>query len=247
MTVTVTFVGTGDAFGTGGRFNSCYLVDAPGIRFVLDFGETSLVALNKLGIEHKTIDAVLLSHLHGDHSAGVSGMLIDGMFGAKREKPLTIAGPRDTKALLRAQMDASFPGSHVMEPKFEVTYLELPVLRPQTVAGHLTVTTYPAVHTAGTNPTSVRVEVAGKTIAYTGDSAWNKHLPALADGADLLIAECYFHEKSVPFHLNYPDIVEHRDELKAKRLVLTHFSREMLAAADQVPEECAYDGLVVEV
>ena len=43
--------------------------------------------------------------------------------------------------------------------------------------GPLKVTTYPAIHTKETNPTSIRVEVAGKIIAYTGDSEWTEHMP----------------------------------------------------------------------
>jgi len=39
----------------------------------------------------------------------------------------------------------------------------------------------------------------------------------------------------------------HRAELAAKRIILTHMSPEMLAQKDVVPEECAYDGLVVEI
>jgi len=70
-------------------------------------------------------------------------------------------------------------------------------------------------------------------------------MPALADGADLFIAECYFFRKQVRFHLNYPDIVTHKHEIRAKRTVLTHLGREMLANIDSVPEQCAYDGLVI--
>jgi ribonuclease BN (tRNA processing enzyme) len=113
--------------------------------------------------------------------------------------------------------------------------------------GLLQVTTYPAVHTSETNPTSIRVEVADKVIAYTGDSEWTQQIPVLADGADLFIAECYFFKKPVRFHLNYPDITMHRQEIRAKRMVLTHLSREMLANLASVPEECAHDGLVIQI
>ena len=71
MSVTVTFVGSGDAFGAGGRFQTCFMVDAPGFRYVIDFGATSLTALNQLGIDHTTIDAVVLTHIHGDHCGGL--------------------------------------------------------------------------------------------------------------------------------------------------------------------------------
>ena len=70
MTVRVTFVGSGDAFGSGGRFQTCILVDAPGIRFAIDFGASSLIALNKFGIDHNSIDAIVLTHFHGDHAGG---------------------------------------------------------------------------------------------------------------------------------------------------------------------------------
>jgi len=247
MSVTVTFVGSGDAFGVGGRFNTCFLVDAPGVRFAIDFGATSLVALNKLGIEHNTIDAIVLTHIHADHAAGIPFLLLDAMLGARRERPLTIAGPRDTRARMAEMGEVLFPGSHGMAPKFPLDYVEMDVMRETRVGEHITVTPYPALHTGETNPTSVRCEVAGKVVSYTGDGAWTKHMPALGRDADLLICESYFHAKPVPFHMNYADVREHWDEFGAKRIILTHFSREMMAMKDRVPEECADDGLVVEI
>lgn len=246
MTVTVTFVGCGDAFASGGRFQTCFLVRSPGFNFVIDFGASSLISLNQLGISHNEIDAIVLTHIHGDHCGGVPFMLVDAMLGARRETPLIIAGPRDTQARLAEVNEVLFPGMHVMQPKFELSYLEMDVMKPHAV-GAATVTPYPALHTGETNPTSVRCEIAGKVISYTGDSAWNKHMPALGKDADLLIAESYFYSKPVRFHLNYPDIKEHWDEFGAKRVILTHMGPEMLAQADAVPEETAYDHMVVEV
>ena len=246
MSVRVTFVGSGDAFGSGGRFQTCILVDAPGLRFAIDFGGSSLIALNKLGIPHNSIDVIILTHLHGDHCAGVPFLLLDAMLGAKRQTPLTIAGPRETEARLAVVGEALLPGMHVMTPRFPVDYIEMEVLKANAVRG-LTVTPYPALHTGETNPTSVRVQVGDKIVSYTGDGAWTKHMPDVARDADLFIAECYFYEKPVRFHLNYPDLKAHWDELGAKRVILTHMSPEMLAQTEHVPEECAHDGLVVEI
>lgn len=246
MSVKVTFAGTGDAFGSGGRFNTCFIVEAPDICFAIDFGATSLNALNALGFAHNRIDAVLLTHLHGDHCAGVPSLLMDAMLGAKRTTPLTIAGPAETRAHLERVQSALFPGSEVMEPKFDLEVIEMELQTPTDIRG-LMVTTWPAVHTPATNPTSMRIEVADKVIAFSGDSEWTEHMPAVALGSDLFISECYFYEKAVRNHMNYPDLLAHRQELDTKRLILTHMGPEMLAHLDHVEEECAHDGLVIEL
>lgn len=246
MTVKVTFAGTGDAFGSGGRYNTCFVVEAPDICFAIDFGATSLNALNAIGFHHNRIDVILLTHLHGDHCAGVPSLLLDAMLGARRRTPLVVAGPRETRARLPRIQEALFPGSGGMTPKFDVEVIDMETMTPHDIRG-LNITTWPAVHTEATNPTSMRVEVAGKVIAYSGDSAWTEHMPDVARGADLFIAECYFFEKRVPFHMNYPDLREHRDEIEAKRVVLTHMGPEMLARQDDVAEECAHDGQVIEL
>ena len=125
MAVTVRFVGSGDSFGSGGRFQTCILVDGPGSRFAIDFGTSSLIALAQQGIDHNSIDAILLTHLHGDHCGGVPFLLIDAMLGARRTRPLLIAGPQDLEPRMAVIRDALFPGSHVMRPKFPLEWLEL--------------------------------------------------------------------------------------------------------------------------
>src|SRR5438876_9818766 len=125
MPITVRFVGSGDSFGSGGRFQTCILVDGDGTRFAIDFGTSSLIALNQQGIEHNSIDAILLTHLHGDHCGGVPFMLVDAMLGARRRRPLIVAGPTGTRAHLETLREALFPGSAVMTPKFPLEYREL--------------------------------------------------------------------------------------------------------------------------
>lgn len=244
MAVSVRFVGSGDSFGSGGRFQTCIVVDRPGMRFAIDFGASSLIALQQQGIEHNSIDAILLTHLHGDHCAGIPFLLMDAMLAAKRTRPLLIAGPKDTQARLYEISEALFPGMHVMTPKFPLQYVELAVGRPNRILD-LVVTPQAARHTRQTHPLALRVEVDDKVVAYTGDGEWTDDLIKIGQGADLLIAESYFYHKPVKWHLNYPAICEHRDNFDAKRIILTHMSQEMLAHVDEIPEMCAADGLLV--
>lgn len=244
MSVTVTFAGCGDAFGSGGRLNTCIVVDAPEMRLAMDFGASSLVALNKIGIDHNTIETIVITHLHGDHAGGIPFMLMDAMLGARRQGSLTIIGPPGTERWVEQATAALFPGSARMKRRFTVDFVEL-----SNTSTHrhrqLAIETMPAVHTPETQPASVRLSIGGKIISYTGDGEWNPHMPALAQDADLLIMECYAYGKPVKFHLNYPDIAANRGVLNAKRIVLTHMGPDMLAAAGDIPEATAFDGMVI--
>jgi ribonuclease BN (tRNA processing enzyme) len=91
------FLGSGDAFGSGGRFQACLCLDGPGNRVLIDCGATSLVAMKRAGIDPNSIGTVLLSHLHGDHFGGVPFLVLDGQF-RRRDRPLTVAGPPGTRS-----------------------------------------------------------------------------------------------------------------------------------------------------
>ena len=80
-----------------------------------------------------------------------------------------------------------------------------------------------------------------------GDTAWTDALAELSEDADLLIAEAYYRDKAVPYHLRVADLAAHRDQLTARRIVITHMSADVLDHQDDVPFEPAYDGLVVRL
>ncbi len=244
--VTVRFAGSGDSFGSGGRFETCIVVDGARTRFAIDFGCSSLIALARQAIEPNSLDAILLTHLHGDHCGGVPFLLMDAMLASKRDTPLVVAGPRGTEAHMATLREALFPGSRVMAPRFPLAYRELEPGAAHSVLD-LTVTPRAARHVPETNPTALRVEVDGRVIAYTGDTEWTDEVAKAAAGADLLIAECYFYGKRIKNHLTYDAVVEHVRRAGARRVILTHMSREMLAHRGDVAEECADDGLVVEL
>ena len=65
------FVGSGDAFGSGGRFNTCFHVVGAETNFLIDCGASSLIAMNRFGIDRNAIDFILLTHFHADHCGGV--------------------------------------------------------------------------------------------------------------------------------------------------------------------------------
>ena len=246
--VTVTFAGSGDAFGSGGRYQACIHLRAAGLAPVLlDCGATSLSALKACGLDPGEIGTVFVSHLHGDHFGGLPFLILDGQFSG-RTTPLTVAGPPGTAGRLRQAMEAAFPGSSGTRRRFGVDVVELTPGRTSAVRG-IEITTWEVDHPSGAPPLALRLDVAGTVIAYTGDTAWTASLAAVADGADLLIAEAYYYDKAVPYHLRYADLAAHRASLTSRRIVLTHMSAEMLAraAAGQLAFETARDGLVIQL
>jgi ribonuclease BN (tRNA processing enzyme) len=251
--LTVTFAGSGDAFGSGGRFQACLHLrpagDEPGepggSPVLLDCGATSLTALKTLDLDPGEVAAMFVSHLHADHFGGLPFLILDGQF-SRRTRPLAVAGPAGTARRLRQSMEAGFPGSAGVRRRFPVHVTELTPGATTEVAGY-GVTAFPVDHPSGAPALALRLRVGGKVIAYTGDTAWTPVLTELADGADLLIAEAYYFSKPVPYHLGHADLLAHRDELTSRRIILTHPSADLLAHRDDLAFALAHDGLAVEL
>lgn len=240
------FIGSGDAFGTGGRFNTCFRVEHSDGSFLIDCGASSMVALRKAGIEPNELRSIFITHLHGDHFAGLPFFLLDAQLYSRRTEPLTIAGPYGLEERLMQAQEVLFPGSSGTKLKFEVELIELAPNETRAVHG-VTVSTHPMRHPCGAPPLGLRLSVDGKTVAYTGDTEWNEDVIALGREADLFVLECLFHEKAVPHHLNYAVIKQNLDRIGARRVVLTHFGPEMMARRHLVSEDLAEDGKVIEL
>jgi len=109
------------------------------------------------------------------------------------------------------------------------------------------VTPFIGLHPSGDNAYSLRIEVGGRVIACSGDTEWTDALAEAARGADLLIAEAYFHEKTVPFHLDYRTLMENSAGLGIRRTVITHMSADMLSKSALAECEVADDGKILEL
>ena len=243
--VRLQFVGCGDAFSSGGRFQTCFHLDGSDEPLLIDCGATSLTALKRAGIDPSAIGFVAITHLHGDHFGGLPWLILDGQFSG-RTKPLVIAGPPGTEERLRRTFEALYPGAAGADRRFSTTVAELPERQPATV-GPAIVTPYQVRHGSGAPPYALRVEYGGKVIAYSGDTEWTDSLIEVSDGADLFVCECNFLHSRVPFHLDWSTLSTQRERLTCKRLVLTHMSDEMLARAAGIGVDTASDGAVIAV
>jgi len=237
------FLGSGDAFGSGGRFQTCVLLSGAGGSLLIDCGASSLIAMKRAGVDPGEIGWVLLTHLHGDHFGGLPFMVLEGQF-SRRTRPLVVAGPPGTRARVEAAMEVFFPGSSRVERRFALEFVEL-AERVATAVGPATVTPFPAEHASGAPSYALRVEYGGKVIVYSGDTEWTESLVDAARGADLFVCEAYFFEKKIKFHLDYVTLRDQRKRLECSRIILTHMSQDMLGRLEEAEMESATDGQVV--
>ena len=244
--VSVRVLGCGDAFGSGGRFQTCFMVTSKSGCCLIDCGATVMVAMRRFEVDPGSIDTVFISHLHGDHFAGLPFLLLQQQLIGRRERPLTIAGPPETRLRLLAALDVMFPGSAGMDWRFPLRFTELVAGRTEQ-SGPFAVTPFAVVHPSGAPAFALRLEVADRTIAYSGDTEWAETLIDAGRAADILISECYSFDGKPKFHLNYSTLISNLQRLQAKRILLTHMGEDMLARLGQLSIDAAEDGQVIEL
>jgi ribonuclease BN (tRNA processing enzyme) len=196
---------------------SSYLVEAAGFRLLLDFGTGSLSALQRHA-SLTSVDAILLTHLHADHVLDACSYVVvrryapDGPY-----PPIPLYAPAGARERLAGAYGAAGEG-----PLDDVyTFVDL---KPGTFhIGPFTVTAERVNHPVETY--GIRVEHAGRVLAYSADTAPCDALTRLAQNADLFLCEAsYVHGEENPpdLHLTGRDAGEAAMKAGAARLVLTH-------------------------
>lgn len=244
----LTIAGSGDAFGSGGRLNTCFLLETAKATLLVDCGASAMPALKKQGIDPNRIEAIVLSHLHGDHFGGLPFLLLDAQFLSRREQPLLIAGPPGTRARLDALLEVFFPKSTGSKWRFAWRVEEIAVGIETDLLGH-SLSTAEVIHQSGAPSTAVRVSDGEKIFAYSGDTEWTDALRAIAANADLFICECYGYAGKIAGHITWEILKSRLADLGAKRTMVTHMNPSVLDRLEELKAAgvlIAADGLQLE-
>jgi ribonuclease BN (tRNA processing enzyme) len=237
-------LGCGDAFGSGGRNQSGYLVEAADRSFLIDCGPTTLPAMKRASLDPQRLDVVFISHLHGDHFGGLPFFFISYLYEKPRDKPLHIAGPSGTEErvceLFRLMYGADSVSKELPPTHFHVLHPD----RPETVAG-IQVLPFRVPHQVKAISLGLKISYQGKQILFSGDSAWTDLFLSHAPGVDLFLCECSFYDQESTNHLSYKILQENLRRLQCRKLVLTHLGEEMLARQNELEVTCAEDGMVI--
>jgi ribonuclease BN (tRNA processing enzyme) len=239
-------LGCGDAFGSGGRNQTGYLVEASDRLFLLDCGPTTLLAMKRAGFDPGHLDAIILSHLHGDHFGGIPFFFVEYLYQKPKDNPLTIAGPPGTEERVRKLFGIMY-GSGQSAKEIPPTRFE--VLMPEQMQSVNGIDVFPfrVPHQTHDISLGLRVGYEGKQILFSGDSAWTDVFIVHARGVDLFLCECSFYREQPGMHVNYFTLQANLSRLGCKKLVLTHMGEEMLARRNELAAISAEDGMVIEI
>ena len=242
----VVFVGTSDAFGAGGRRQSALVMRGARGTLLVDCGATTNTGLNDLGIARDEIDAIVVSHFHGDHFGGIPLFLLGALYEDRRRHALEIAGPPEIEARVRALADAMGHGLGDREWTFPIRFREVLPGVPHSL-GPARVTSFETHHQLEAHPHGYRIELGGRTLVYSGDTGWFPALPRLAAGADLFVCECTLYDERLDFHLSLEQLIEQREAFDVGGLVLTHLGTSMTDRRGRCELDTADDGLIVKL
>lgn len=101
--VNVCVLGTQGGMPMVGKFMSAVIINYGGRKILIDCGEGTQIAMRKYNCGFKTLDYILISHSHGDHTIGISGLL-GTMGNSGRLEPVTIIGPKGISEIVKGLM-----------------------------------------------------------------------------------------------------------------------------------------------
>lgn len=217
------FLGVGEACDGNQPNTSILLKTAPQEttgRILLDCGFSVPHQYLSLNPAEEELEILWISHFHGDHFLGTPLLLL-WYWEMNRTKPLSIIGPPGVEAKVKQAMELAYP-KLLSRFDYSLTFHEM---TPENQL-HISDSTFTAAYNEHSQPClSLRLELHGKAIFYSGDGRPTPMTQSLADGCDIIIHEAYGFEDSVPGHGSINTCLDFASKAGAKRLALVHMQR----------------------
>lgn len=221
--LSLSFLGSGNAFAPGGLCWNGFLVNE---RYLFESPPQALMSLNRLGIDPNVIEAVVISHHHGDHFLGLPFLLLHWKH-LGRTAPVSIVGPPGTERVARTVSEAVYPG--LLQARYLVNWIEAAAGSSLNV-GDLELAPVAVKHDPALDHSlGYSASVGGHRLGYTGDSAICDGVLDLARSSDVLVSECASRSSHNAIHMNLvDDMPTVRAAMRAEAaLVLTHVAADV--------------------
>jgi len=212
----IRFLGTWSSHLSVGKRNSSILLDE---KILFDCGPHTVESLLDNNVPLESVETVLISHMHLDHYAGLAELLWLRAINNIRDQ-IVVVGPegieKSTNEILRL---VNTPDSFDVCVKFEENKDYDGIM--STRANHII------------PDNSYRVELRGKSLVYTGDTAYSSSVVELAERSDYLLHECTYPDHMADIaawwkHSTVSDAIRVRAESKSRILIPVHLTYESL-------------------
>jgi len=242
----INFLGVGEACDPA-RYNTSLLVSGrSGTKeyyILLDCGFTTPHRYFLGCSEKDQLDALWISHFHGDHFFGVPLLLLR-FSEMGRQKPLLVVGPLAVQEKVELALELAYP-SFMARLGYELHFLQLsPELAPFEAAGCLW-RFAPTEHSQSC--LAVRLEAGGSSLFYSGDGCPTHASRNLARGCDLIVHESYRVDGKTANHGNMNDCVQMARQAEAGRLALVHVAHFERAFARSALRDFAEKNILPEM
>jgi ribonuclease Z len=203
--IRVTILGSGDPFVKKSQASASLLIEVGNVEgdfFFFDLGSGSLANFNGLGLPVTSTTKVFLSHLHADH-VGDMPTLLWSLAKAGRRDPVEVWGPAgEAEHLGTLAYSQHLEAAHAWDMKSlcghpgqsgaRAITTEVPYDRPEVVyqRNGVTITSFPVIHIHN-GAVGYRLDYAGRSVVFSGDTRPCRHLVEACDGADLLVHETF--------------------------------------------------------
>ncbi len=213
-------LGTGASLTDGSREPTMLAVRGAASTVLIDCGSNPVRQLQRLGVPLASIDRLILTHSHPDHTSGFP-LLVEMLWLAGRTQPLPVHAPPDTLDLAQrvwAQWDTS-----KWTDLFTVEWHSVPLdpNAPVAATAEFQISASPGAHSVPVMGLRFLDQQSGGTLAYSADGAPSAGVRGLAHSVDLLVHEA---TGAYPGHSTADDAARLAREAGARRLVLVHLA-----------------------
>lgn len=219
----LTFIGSGNAFAPGGLCWNGFVANG---KYLFETPPSALMALNRLAIDPNELEAIVISHHHGDHFLGLPFLLLHWKW-KNRTRPIKIIGPKNTRELGLQITESVFPGHR--EASFPIEWIETKPGQSLCASG-LDIEVFEMKHDKDLSQClGFALKLNGSAFAYTGDTAMCDGVLDLARSSPVVISECASRAERIPVHMNLlQDIPIVRQAMDPDgTLILTHINSDV--------------------
>ena len=183
------------------RANPANLIVINGKKFVVDAGYGVSMQMVKAGYRLQDLDYIFITHMHSDHTLEYGNLFYNAWVTGGLKKPVQVYGPTGMKNMTEAffktneiDITTRMADEGRADPRKLIQVHEIQKLNPVFNQDGVKVSAIKSIHPPFDETYSFKFEFNGKTVVFSGDTAYNKDMVAFAKGADYLVHEVQYED-----------------------------------------------------